>query len=246
MANRRKFIEAYGATCRNWAWSWAFLNAKKRFVIFGAWDYLTKDGVAQILDEAWERSRAGRKNAAFPEALEYVRLIEAGTHKLFVFRMLHSQRRKSDSDSGPAAIKGFAPELQECSLSKVGTKWFATPRGDLNPLPEEVTAPGTYVEGTATTVLVNAYERNPKARAACIAKYGAKCAVCGFSFDEAYGPLGTGYIHVHHLVPLASIGTTYALDPVRDLRPVCPNCHAMIHRSSVPLAIEELQALLQR
>ena len=30
-------------------------------------------------------------------------------------------------------------------------------------------------------------------------------------------------IQVHHLVPLSAIGKKYRVDPIRDLRPVCPN-----------------------
>lgn len=39
----------------------------------------------------------------------------------------------------------------------------------------------------------------------------------------------SGIIHVHHLKPLhESIGIGI-VDPSRDLVPVCPNCHAVIH-----------------
>jgi 5-methylcytosine-specific restriction protein A len=35
--------------------------------------------------------------------------------------------------------------------------------------------------------------------------------------------------------------------PVKDLRPVCPNCHAMIHRGPGPaLSIGELRRQLRR
>jgi 5-methylcytosine-specific restriction protein A len=48
---------------------------------------------------------------------------------------------------------------------------------------------------------------------------------------------------VHHVVPLSSIGKEYVVNPKTDLVPVCPNCHAMIHRKSPPFLIEELRAL---
>jgi 5-methylcytosine-specific restriction protein A len=56
--------------------------------------------------------------------------------------------------------------------------------------------------------------------------------------------LGEGFIHVHHLKPLAQIGEQYELDPINDLRPVCPNCHAMLHRASPALSIDALRALI--
>ena len=45
-----------------------------------------------------------------------------------------------------------------------------------------------------------------------------------------YGELGQGFIHVHHIVPISKIGKEYKIDPINDLVPVCPNCHAMLHR----------------
>jgi 5-methylcytosine-specific restriction enzyme A len=215
-------------------------------VIFGAWDRYSDGGVAQVLDEEWQRSETGRKRPAYPEAVDYLRLVEAGTHRLVVFPMIYSKRKKTGNSDGPSAIRGFVPELTECSLTKIGTKWFATPTAVAATFAEELTTPGTYLEGAASTVLVNSYERNPKARAACVAHYGTKCVVCHFNFADLYGELGAGYSHVHHLVPLASIGVEYELDAIRDLRPVCPNCHSMLHRRRPTLSIEELQQRLQK
>lgn len=105
-------------------------------------------------------------------------------------------------------------------------------------LPEEV--PATLSEGAKKTVLVNSYERNPAARSACIKEYGVACSVCGFDFEEFYGERGQGFIHVHHLVAIADIGQEYEVDPINDLRPVCPNCHAMLHRKG-HISIEQLR-----
>lgn len=111
--------------------------------------------------------------------------------------------------------------------------------------PDEVAVQSKYVEGAVRSVVVNAYERNPVARARCIAAHGAVCAVCGFSFKLFYGDAADGYIHVHHLRPLATLAQEYEVDPVNDLRPVCPNCHAVIHLANPPYTIEQVQAMLQ-
>jgi 5-methylcytosine-specific restriction protein A len=96
------------------------------------------------------------------------------------------------------------------------------------------------------TITINAYERNPTARSRCIAHWGAICSVCSFDFGRVYGPDLAGFIHIHHVVPLSAIRNVYELDPIRDLRPVCPNCHAAIHHSRfTPLTIEELRARLR-
>ncbi len=92
---------------------------------------------------------------------------------------------------------------------------------------------------------VNAYERNPAARKACIAKYGVRCAVCGMSFKEKYGTIGRDFIHVHHKKPLALRRAEYRVRPTIDLVPVCPNCHAMLHTKKPPLGVDELRQILR-
>ena len=100
-------------------------------------------------------------------------------------------------------------------------------------------------EGAKRTITVNSYERNPEARKKCIDYYGHQCLVCGFDFEKVYGEVGKEFIHVHHLKEIASIGETYQINPVTDLRPVCPNCHAMLHRKNPAYTIEELQNLIR-
>ena len=106
--------------------------------------------------------------------------------------------------------------------------------------PDEIDSAEIFREGAVRQVAVNAYERDPRARQKCIEHYGVNCSVCNFNFGKAFGQLGEGFIHVHHLSPISEIGEEYEVNPVKDLRPVCPNCHAMIHRHSPPLSIEEI------
>lgn len=108
--------------------------------------------------------------------------------------------------------------------------------------PDEV--PATVIEGAQRKVTVNSYERSAKARQACIAHYGYLCSVCGFDFEAVYGERGKNFIHVHHVVPVASIGGEYEVDPIKDLRPICPNCHAMAHRTDPPCTLDALKAIL--
>jgi hypothetical protein len=112
-------------------------------------------------------------------------------------------------------------------------------------LPDEVPVGVTYREGSVGRVEVNRYERDPQARLACIAAHGTTCCVCGFSFGAVYGVEADGYIHVHHIKPLSEVGgEQVVVDPVEDLRPVCPNCHAFLHLGGQCRSIEEVQQLL--
>lgn len=96
-------------------------------------------------------------------------------------------------------------------------------------------------EGAFQTVSVDRFERDPRLRNACIEHYGCRCVVCGFDFSVAYGQLGDGFIEVHHLEPLGGSRCEREVDAIRDLRPLCSNCHSMIHRRCPPLKIKQLK-----
>ncbi|ARI79081.1 hypothetical protein HM131_01900 [Halobacillus mangrovi] len=99
-------------------------------------------------------------------------------------------------------------------------------------------------EGELHRIESNKYERSPLNRKACIMKHGYKCKVCEFDFEKVYGNVGKGFIHVHHIIPISKIDTDYVINPSTDLVPVCPNCHAMLHRNDPPLSIEELKKIM--
>ena len=119
------------------------------------------------------------------------------------------------------------PEVAE-ALEELG--WVTPNSAVLKIFPDEVKKTEIFREGAVRQILVNAYERNSQARQQCIAQHGESCFVCHFNFGKVFGELGKGFIHVHHLLPLSEIAEEYEVDPVKDLRPICPNCHAMIHR----------------
>lgn len=96
-------------------------------------------------------------------------------------------------------------------------------------------------EGTVTQVISTRYERSPEARAACLAHFGYDRQCCGMNFEELYGEIGKHFIHVHHRKPLSEIAGRYEVDPIIDLVPVCPNCHAMLHRTNPPMTVEDLR-----
>lgn len=102
----------------------------------------------------------------------------------------------------------------------------------------------TFREGSKRFISTYRYERDPRARKACIHYHGAKCKVCGFDFGVTFGAMGEGFIHVHHINLISQQDEEYEIDPIKDLQPVCPNCHAMLHRRSPPYAIDELREIL--
>jgi 5-methylcytosine-specific restriction protein A len=242
--SRKKFIESVGATCKNWQWSWSFINETERFIVFGAWDRNTEGQKTLIFSNDWKHNAQGKQNQGYKQSREHIRLIEEDGFRLMTFPMKYSDARKEKDGTGPAKIEGFTPILSERSLKMIGNSWYADDNSDLSVLAEEISTPEKYAEGAKVSVTINAYERSAAARKACIKHHGTNCAVCEFDFREVYGVIGEGFIHVHHIVPIGSIGEKYEIDPVRDLVPVCPNCHAMIHKVNPPLTIQKLQTLL--
>lgn len=113
-------------------------------------------------------------------------------------------------------------------------------------IPEEISEHEKYFEGAKKSIYINAYERSIPAREKCIAHFGVSCNICGFDFEKVYGAEGKGLIHIHHLKPLSDIRKSYAINPLEDLRPVCPNCHAIIHRRSPPFTIDEVKAFIKK
>jgi hypothetical protein len=102
-------------------------------------------------------------------------------------------------------------------------------------LPEEIDNAEESPEGSRRQVTVNAYERNAEARKLCIDHFGAVCIVCDLDFESEFTDVARGLIHVHHKKQLSEIGARYHVDPIRDLVPVCPNCHAVMHLRTPPV-----------
>jgi len=65
-------------------------------------------------------------------------------------------------------------------------------------------------------------------------------------FGKFYGEEFSGLIEVHHIVPLSQIKKGYKVDPIHDLVPVCPNCHAALHsKKDGVYSVEELRLKLR-
>lgn len=112
-------------------------------------------------------------------------------------------------------------------------------------LPDEMEQSKIYSEGKTRIIRVNSYERNKLARQECIEHFGLNCQVCDFNFQQKFGTLGQNFIHVHHIIDISVIGEEYSVDPKNDLIPVCPNCHAMLHKKKPAYTISELKKIIK-
>lgn len=241
---RKKFIEKNGATCKNWNWSWSFINKAEKIIIFGAWDITESGNMSMIFSEEWKYSDKNRKNAGYEQSLRHIKLIENEKYRLKIFPIYYSDKGKDEGGLGPAKIDSFKPELKEKILVRIKNKYYAAPKFGVSNIPEEIANPGRFLEGASTEISVNSYERNLNARKMCLEHYGYECQVCKFDFEKTYGQLGKKYIHVHHIVPLSDVSKEYKVNPINDLIPLCPNCHAIIHRTKPALSVDTLKANL--
>lgn len=120
-------------------------------------------------------------------------------------------------------------------------------------LPVEVEAGGVdeqapdvfgFPEGAKARVEVNRYERDRRNRAAALAIHGCVCRGCDVDMGSRYGNGAAGLIEVHHVTPVSQLGPGYIIDPNTDLVPLCPNCHAVVHRRTPPFSVEEIRRML--
>jgi 5-methylcytosine-specific restriction protein A len=170
------------------------------------------------------------------------KIIQAG-HKQFLKQAASTQT--GNPRKGTPFRRSHCEELIQYARDILGIGNNKMEETSIRLSQEEWISSSPLVEGARLTIQVNAFERNPEARSKCIDYYGARCMVCGFSFEDTYGPVAKDYIHVHHLKPLSLINQEYTVDPIKNLRPVCPNCHAMIHQRTPPYRIEEVKAMLE-
>jgi len=192
----------------------------------------------------WDQEKQKRGELARYIKLRFDKLLDP-EHESILPRMALDQgilaRMHWDSQTSGISIPDeVANELEKLWASFLG-KPYAIP---FVTSAEEIDSGQKFFEGATKQVSINVYERDPQARIVCIQHYGTQCSVCGFDFEKVYGELGEGFIHVHHLKSISEIGRKYEVDPIKDLRPVCPNCHAMIHKRKPAYTIKELKTII--
>ena len=98
-------------------------------------------------------------------------------------------------------------------------------------------------EGQQYLQMAKRYERSRFNRALCLRFHGFECRGCGILMSEVYGPIAADVIHVHHIVPVSKMGGSYVLNPIKDLVPLCPNCHSVVHQEDPPINLDALRKI---
>lgn len=192
------------------------------------------------------RHWSGEDKDVYRVMIQFDILLNGDKEPILTNNILKQGKLASQNWTPQASGISIRPELVD-ALEAVWFDFVTTQKIRYNPFtPGDIEELTVYTEGTPSQVILTKYERNPFARKACIAHYGLSCSICNFNFEQAYGDIGKNFIHVHHLTQVANVGKQHLVDPIKDLRPVCPNCHAMIHKRKQPFGIEELRLLFQQ
>src|SRR5574344_239335 len=149
-------------------------------------------------------------------------------------------------DKGLAAAPQGPKKLDGELLEYINMSFTDSNQNDV--YPEMINENEPVYEGLKKEITVNKYERSSIARAKCIEHQGTRCKICNMDFSEVYGSIGKGFIHIHHITPVSQIGETYKVDYKKDLIPVCPNCHAMLHKrkdDGSEMTIDELKKIIK-
>ena len=168
------------------------------------------------------------------------------------FDVFMNNKRKGYNGRKPAAmVNKFHSKLMEFTFEElceiVDYILSQSKILDLTIYPDDLTDDSReYKEGTKKKVAINIYERNHSARAKCLIHYGSKCVICDFDASEIYGYEFTGAIHVHHINMISKHGSKHSVNPIEDLRPVCPNCHMILHAKKDGYTIEEVKTMIAK
>ena len=100
-------------------------------------------------------------------------------------------------------------------------------------------------EGEELFAVCKRFERSVRNRIKCLDFYGYDCQACNFSPEAKYGHIGRTITHVHHKTPLSQMEKPGVVDPIKDLVPLCPNCHNLAHKRIPPYSIEEIGQMIK-
>jgi 5-methylcytosine-specific restriction protein A len=189
-------------------------------------------------DDHWDPEKAARGATA-----RYVTIVFDYLSEKPLITMKELQRNPFDTSHWSTQMSGI--EIPEQVASKLEVLWRSRTHESFLGRPEEYESEVGFHEGSLNRVYVNRYERNAKARRECLQKLGTSCSVCAKRMSELYSGVPDSLIQVHHLVPISAIGENYRVNPGKDLAPVCPNCHAVIHSEKPALNIRDARRRLR-
>ncbi|MEG1276469.1 MAG: hypothetical protein RSD26_00585, partial [Cellulosilyticaceae bacterium] len=84
-----------------------------------------------------------------------------------------------------------------------------------------------------------------KLKKECLEYYGAICEICGFDYGYTYGEGFESKIDIHHIQATCEEEILLHTDPIKDLIPICHNCHCIVHSKTPPYSVDEMRVMLK-
>lgn len=201
-------------------------------------------GSGWITSEPFEGEHWDEEKSASNKTTNYANICFDVLAELPIITISELQNRPALK--GHWEIQSSGPAIPLATARGLEVLWAQRTAGSYSGGGEELPEVPASAVSHSSRVYVNRYERDTKLRALCLAHHSMRCSCCDVLLEELYGEAARDLVHVHHLTPLHKIPNGAKIDPTSDLRPVCPNCHAVIHRKDPPYTIEEVRGLLGR
>ena len=101
-----------------------------------------------------------------------------------------------------------------------------------------------FAEGFKTEIITeNSFRSQALIKLAKKMLQNPTCIICNFNFEETYGTHGKGFIEMHHIKPISD---GKRISKIEDLRPVCSNCHRMLHKGNIILDENHIKEMIKK
>ncbi len=230
--------------------SWLYFNQRRTKLIVGRG--VLVDYTILTIENAWARYGIGNGAGSLAELTDRARTVlgieeenaEIGCIVLSELEFLTPETNYTVTEQQCSKNIAGAKYLQDHEIPDLHNRFQPGNKSEpVYALEEE--PPRTYAEGESTYSYRKGFERNPEARRKCLSHHGHKCGACGILMEDIYGSAARELIHVHHVSMISESEGTHLVDPVKDLIPLCPNCHSVAHRKMPPYTIAEIQEMIR-
>ena len=97
-------------------------------------------------------------------------------------------------------------------------------------------------EGHRMLRTANSAARSQALRKMALKIHGSSCVGCGLDFLTKYRKVARDCIELHHVIPISS---GVRKSTIKDLVPLCPNCHRVAHTEHPPLSVSAVRRMLR-
>lgn len=203
-------------------------------LINGLWEVFQPSGIdAEILD--------GRNDTYFSQKVRNLKSHNTFERKKYAINIpggfqITPEGRTFINDHMDALSYLFNEDFNYEDVKDAIEEISSDKKGKVIPIEETVS------EGRKVTKNVQTRERSSKLRSRAVKHFTVDnkiwCHCCGFSFPEFYGAkYGKDCIEIHHKRPIFEYeGDSFeqlAERALKNLLPVCPNCHRLIHKNHI-------------